>query len=149
MGAYPAKKMRGSSLAEVGAALAIIFPLLLVMLFGFIEATKLFMIKNGLAACARQAARSMSIAYADDPTIEYDRAMQDTQVFDNIRMDNIVNDSDQFDDAVFDTVSDPGSVTVTVKYLSNQYGLPTFPDHDFLGLGDSIELSNSSTYSLD
>lgn len=142
------RKKRGSSIAESAAALSLLLPLAFLIIFAVMEGSHAFLIKNSLAQAARQAARDMSMAYSQDPAIEYDRTMQDSQVYDNIRIGSVVADSAQFDDAVFDTVADPQTVTVVVSYAGGQYGLPNFPMFDPLGWGSSINMSASSTYRL-
>ncbi len=142
------RRRSGATIAESAASLALLLPLTFMIIFAVLEASYAFMIKNSLSQGARRAARDLSIAYGEDPAIASSRALQETQVFDNIRIVNIINDSDQFDDPVWDTVGDPPTVTVNVRYQGGQYSLPPFPNPDPLGLGSTFIINAGSSYRL-
>ncbi len=107
------------------------------------------MLKSSLNDAARNAARNLSIDYGQNPSIAGNRSMEDTLVFDSIRINNIINSSSQFSDPTFDTASSPPVVTVTVKYKGGTYGLPPFPNPDPLGLGKNFQVSATASYSLE
>lgn len=140
---------RAAALAEAAASLALLIPLVVVMIFTIMEVSYAYFLKSSLAECARRAARDMSIAYGVAPLIVSSRATQDLMVYNNIRLTNVLNDSRQFDDAAFSVSTDPATVTITVHYLSNKYGLPTFPYPDPLNLGINFQISATSTYRLE
>ena len=145
----PAKRRQsGGSLAESAASVSLLFPLAIVIIFVVAEASHFFIIKNGLDAGARQAARELAVVYGENQSIAYDRAIQDTEVFDNIRITNVINSSLQFDDPVFNEASDPPTVSVVVRYAGGSYGLPTFPNPDPLNLGTGFTINSTSTYRL-
>jgi len=140
---------RGVSIAEAAASMSLLIPLVVLLMFVVLEVSRAFFMREILDQAARQAARDLAIAYGQQPGLANSRSLQETLVFDKIRVQNIVNDSAQFSDPIFDTVSDPATVKVSVSYLSNQYGLPPFPDNDPLGLGNAFVLSGQSTYRLE
>jgi len=143
------RQSRGVSIAEAAAALALLLPLIFTIIFVILEASYAYTIKNSLAEAARAAARDLAMAYGQNPGIATDRSLQNTQVFDTIRITNMVNDSSQFDDPVFQTAQDPMTVAVTVRYLSGQFNLPPFPNPDPLNLGSNFQITASSTYRLE
>jgi len=136
-------------MAEAAAAIALLLPLLILVIFVVLEASYAYLIKNSLAQASREAARDLAVQYGQDPTIAGSRTLQNTQVFDKIRINKIVAASQQFDDPVFATGNDPPTVTVTVHYLSGQFGLPVFPNPDPLKLGANFKIDATSTYRLE
>jgi Flp pilus assembly protein TadG len=144
-----AKNKRGATLVEAAAAIVVIVPVVILLLFVVLEVSYAYVIQNSLAQGARQAARDLAIAYGQNPEVANDRALQESMVFDNIRIANIIANSAQFDNPTFDTAATPPTVSVTVQYLSNQYGLPRFPNPDPLHLGNSFTISASNTFRLE
>lgn len=144
-----ARRQSGASIAEASAALCLLLPLVCLMIFAIVETSYAYLIKDSMAQAARQAARDLAIAYGQNPAVANDRSLQDALVFDHIRIQNLVNNSEQFDDPVFETASNPAKVRVTVRYLGGRYGLPTFPHSDPLGLGNSFIIFGGSTYRLE
>jgi hypothetical protein len=140
---------RGATIAEAGAALGLLLPLAFTVIFVVLEASYAYMIKSSLSQASRQAARDLAIAYGQNPSIQSDRSLQNVQVFDNIRIKDMVADSAQFEDPTFQTASDPPTVSVTVRYLGGQHGLPPFPNPDPLHLGSSFQITANSTYRLE
>lgn len=137
------------SIAEAAGALGLLLPLVVTMVFVVLEVSYAYFLKSSLSECARRAARDMSIAYGVSPLVANNRSTQDLMVYNNIRLQNVLNNSAQFDDAVFDLSEEPATYTVTVRYLSNQYGLPAFPYPDPLQLGSNYKISATSTYRLE
>ena len=146
---YTKKTNRGVSIVEAAASLALLFPLVMLIVFVVLEASYAYLIRTSLSQAAQQAARELSVVYGQDPTISTDRSQQDSQVFNTIRITNIINNSQQFDNPLFDTTGNPPTVSVTVRYLSNQYGLPAFPSPDPLQLGNKYQITATSTYRLE
>lgn len=143
------RRRSGVSIAEAAAALSLLLPLMVCVLYVVLESSYAYLIKTSLTEGARQAGRDLSIAYGQDPSISTDRTLQDVQVFDKIRIAHMINASEQFSDPVWDTSSSPPTVSVTCTYLSNQYSLPPFPNPDVLGLGASFTITANSTYRLE
>lgn len=112
------------------------------------EVTHAYLIKQGLQQCAREAARSMGAMYNETPMVVSSRSAQDSLVYNNVRLSNVVNSSVQFDNATFDTAANPATVTVNVRYTSGQNGLAAFPLFDPLNLGSNFKISASATYPL-
>lgn len=129
--------------------MVLLIPLIFTVLFIVLEASKAYMIKESLAQGARQAARDLAVAYGQNPSIENNRSLQDTMVFDNIKLAGAINASEQFDDPEWNTGAAPPTVTVTVHFTSGQNGLPRFPDPDPLKLGSNFHLDATSTYRLE
>jgi hypothetical protein len=113
------------------------------------EASKAYLIKEGLSQGAREAARNLAIAYGQNNSIQNNRSQQDAQIFSNIHINQIINASAQFQDPVWDANGIPPTVTVTVDYTSGQNGLPVFPAVGPLNLGNNFHLSATSTYRIE
>lgn len=142
------RKSRGSSIAETAASMVILLPLLIMILYVGLEASKAYMIKESLAQASRQASRNLAIAYGQDKSVANNQSLEDAYVYSNIRINGVVASSDQFR-AEWNNTASPPTVKVTVDYTSGQNGLAPFPDPDPLGLGSSFHLSASSTYRLE
>jgi Flp pilus assembly protein TadG len=142
------RSRKGALLAEGVAAMAILLPILIVVLFVAIEASHAYLIKSSLSEAAREASRGLAVEYGKNPAIATDRSMQDSRVFDRVRIYNMVADSAQFDNPVFKTTADPPTVEVRVKYTGGQYGLPPFPNPDPLNMGDSLIIAGHAGYRL-
>jgi Flp pilus assembly protein TadG len=144
------RKTTGSSIAEAGAALGLLLPLAFTLMFAVFEGSYAYLIKDSLSQASRQAARDLSIAYGQNGgAIANSRTLQNTLVFDRIRIRNMIASSQQFDNPVWQTALEPYSVTVTCRYTGGSYGLPTFPNPDPLRLGRNITLTSTSTYRLE
>lgn len=142
-------RRKGASIAETAAAMVLLLPLLFIVLFVVLEASKAYFIKESLAQGARQAARDLAVAYGRNADIEGSRTMQNQMAFDNIHLNGVIHDQEQFDDPVFDSAGQPPTVRVTVHYRGGQYGLEPFPNPDPLKLGNNFDLSAASTYRLE
>jgi Flp pilus assembly protein TadG len=140
---------QGVSVVEAAASLSLLLPLTITLLLVVLESSYAYLIKNSLSDGAREAARSLAIAYGQNPAIADDRSMQNSQVFDHVRITNMINNSQQFDDPVFDTGGSPATVTVNLRYTSGQYGLPPFPNPDPLNLGNNFRISAQAVYRLE
>lgn len=143
------RKTSGATIAESAASLVILLPLAIIIILVVLEASYAYLIRTSLTQAAREASRDLAIAYGQDPSIATSRSLQDAQVFSNIRIAKIVAANQQFDNPVFDTTGTPPTVSVTVRYLSNQYGLPPFPNPDPLNLGSSFVITATSSYRLE
>jgi hypothetical protein len=105
---------------------------------------------------AREGSLNTTTGVAVAPGIVTTRATQNVDVFDNIRIRNIVNASAQFSNPVWvipgygaTVQGTPASVTVTCLYVGGTNGLPNFPDWDPLKLGATFKLAGMSTYYLE
>lgn len=143
------RKSRGTAIAEAAASMVIMIPLMVLLMFVTLEVSYACFVVSNLSQAAREGARALSIGYGGNPDISGDRGLQDSLVFDHIRIANIINDSAQFDNPVFQTGAVPHTVTVTVHYKSGQYGLPIFPYPDPLNLGQQFPLQAQHTYRLE
>ena len=94
-------------------------------------------------------ARELAVQYGVNPAIATSRTLQNSLVFDNIRVNNIINSSNQFSNPVWNTAAIPPTVAVTATYTSNQNGLPPFPNPDPLHLSNSFVINASSTYRIE
>lgn len=139
---------KGSAIAELAAAIAIVLPLVVTVIYVAVEAAQAYTISNCLANSAQRAARQLAINYGQDSV----SAMANTsQVFNQIQYLNIVNDASQFSipSGGWNTTTNPSTVTVIVTYHSNQHGCPPFPNPDPLQLGSSFVLSSRATSRLE
>lgn len=141
-------RSNGFTLAETVGTMSLMIPLIVGCFMAFVEVSQAFSLRQDLSQAARQAAYDMAVAYEKTPFVATSRSSQNTLVYNGIRKNNVINSSQQFDDAVFDLSDTPGSVTVTVHYQSGQHNLPIFPTFDPLNLGANFPLQASATYSL-
>jgi hypothetical protein len=140
---------RGVSISEAGAAMVVVLPLVFLMIYVIVEISYAYLIEASLAQGAREAARNLAINYGQNPAIANNRSLEEAQVLDHVRIPNIINDSAQFDDVVWETAATPHTVQVNVRYLGNRYGLRAFPYPDPLKLGGNFIISAESTYRLE
>jgi hypothetical protein len=139
----------GAAIAESAASLALLLPLAILLIFVVAEVSYAYLIKSSLSQAARQAARDLSVAYGKNPAISTNRSLQDSTVFEHIRLHNLVNSNQQFSDPVWQTGTSPHTVEVKVSYSGGQYGLPTFPHPDPLNIAGKIHIIGESTYRLE
>lgn len=142
------RSRRGATIAEFGAAMLVVMPMLLVILFVSVEMGHAYLINSVLSQAAEKAAREMALRWETDSTVDGSKGAQDVFVYDNIRNDGILVSSEQFDVATFDTTSDPKTVSVTVRYDGGQHGLTPFPAFDPLNLGPNFPLIATAKYRL-
>lgn len=140
----------GVAITEVAAAMVLIMPLLVVTAFVVVEASQAFTINETLHQCALVAARNLAILYGHNPSLAQSTAGQQ-QVFQHIKVGNIVNSSQQFSipNGGWKITSNPPTVTVTCTYQSGQHGCPKFPSPDPLKLGDTFVLQAQASYRLE
>ncbi|MBX9688206.1 MAG: hypothetical protein K2X27_15970 [Candidatus Obscuribacterales bacterium] len=149
MARFYRRKKTGTSIAEAAASMVLMIPLIILLTFVIWEVSYTCFLINNLSQASRLAARSMAISYGADPKIVDSRAAQDSIVFDQIRIPNIVNDSAQFDDPVFQTTTEPHTVRIKVRYLGGQHSLPPFPHPDPLNLQSRFQPVAESTFRLE
>lgn len=142
------RKRQGVSLAELAGVMMIMIPVAFMVIFAAIEVSHACVIHGSLSSAAHTAARNLAIAYWKNSDVANSPDLQDALVLQHVRITNIVNDSRQFTNVIFDTAADPPYVAVTVTYTGGTYGLPKFPGMDVLNLG-SISLSASASQALD
>lgn len=142
-------RKKGSTIVETVASFVLYLPILVTFLFVIMEVATFFLIKETLAQAARQAARNLAVAYGSNRGIASDRTQQNSLVFDTIRVYNIINASAQFSNPTFNPNANPPTVTVSVSYTGNQFGLPPFPNPDLLHLGNNFVVHSTSTYRLE
>ena len=147
------KRKSGSAIVETAAVLVVMLPVFILVIFVALEACQAYMIIQALDQGAREAARNLAAAYASDKGIVTDVVAQDTYGFEPVRIHNIINSSNQFSTPVWyvpgDSTAAQPTVTVSVKYTPNQYGLPPFPNPDPLHIGSNFLLQSTSTYRLE
>jgi Flp pilus assembly protein TadG len=138
------------SLIECVAAIAVMVPIMIGCCMAIQEVSQAYQIKQGLAQAARQAARDMAAAYAQSKQIDGSREVQNSFVYNKVKVPGAVTHPTQFDTAVFETSVDPKVVSVTVHYKSNgSTELPAFPTFDPINLGSNFDLNATATYALD
>jgi Flp pilus assembly protein TadG len=143
------KPKSGFTLIEATATICVMLPIMITVVMAIQEVSQAYQLKQGLAQAARQAVRDLAAQYGVSEMIATDRASQDATVYSKVTVPGVVSHQSQFDDGVFDTVSDPPKVTVTVHYKCNATtGLPLFPAFDPLNWGSNVDLNASATYSL-
>lgn len=142
------RNKQGITITEAVAAMSVMIPIMASSAMVISEVSHAYVIKEGLQKCAREAARNMSAVYQETKIVVGNRALQDSLVYNNVRLSNIVNSSVQYDNAVFDQASSPPTVTVNVRYTSGQNGLSPFPLYDPLNLGTNFKINAQATYAL-
>lgn len=143
------RSRKALTIAETAASMAFLVPIIVLLIFAVIEVSQAYHIHNGLSDAARRAARDLAAAYAQSSRVVGDRSLQNSLVYDRIRIQNVINSSEQFGEATFDEGADPPTVTVVVRYTGEETGLPKFPDPDPINLGASLNLQATATYRLD
>ena len=140
----------GFAIPELAAALMLLLPLPIAICFVAAEAMQFCMIKSVLNRGAAVAARRLAIAYGTNAA----GAIANPQdSFSNCRVANIIVDNQQFNvppgTSGWNLYSKPPTVTVEVTFASGQYGLPTFPNPDPLGLGRNFSMTSSAKANLE
>lgn len=139
---FNARTRSGGSIVEAGAAMALLLPVLMIMMWVITEVSQYFVLKQQLAFVARQAAREISYAYG---TLGYTSMNSGgvgsgaantgdanyLQIVNAISVPGIINANSNTQFKVFFTVPNSPSlarsfVTATVSY-KNGPNLPTFP----------------------
>ncbi|HEY9789546.1 MAG TPA: TadE/TadG family type IV pilus assembly protein [Candidatus Obscuribacterales bacterium] len=139
---------RGSSLAELCAALVVVFPLFVLVLYVTLEACHAYLIKNGLNEATRQAARDLAKAYDQNVLITDSRALQDSEVLSKISIPGILNSTAQFT-VQFNETATPPNVAVSAVYEGGKYGLSAFPTVNPLHLSNPFKIACQSVYRLE
>lgn len=139
---------RGSAVAELAAAIVLVLPITVTVIYVAIESAQAYTISTALAVSAERAARQVAIAYGHNRA----SAMADqSSIFNSVRFLNIVNSSEQFSIPAggWSTATNPPTVTVVVTFQSGQHGSPPFPNPDPLNLGSAFVLSSRATCRLE
>lgn len=138
----------GYAIAEFGAALVIIIPIVLSMGYVAVEAGIAITIYNALSASAGKAARKLAIAYGQDPgsTMTTPQA-----VFEQVTYLNFVTSASQFSipENGWNTTANPPTITVTCTYIGGQEGRPPFPNPDILNLENQFRIQAQATCRLE
>jgi len=156
-------RRRGVTLVEATAVMALLFPILMTVLFVLMEASQALVISENLDQGAKQAARNLAVAYATNPGITNPGnvfggvPMYQYFGYDKVRISGVITDSSQFTSTgagmsapVWNLTSSPPTVTVTVRYLANgTTNLQKFPMFDPLKLGANYKLQSTATYRLE
>ncbi len=138
----------GTSLAELGASMALILPLIILVLFITLEAAHAYLIKNALNDATRQAARDFAKVYESNLAVADDRGLQESLVLSKIHIPNMIVTPAQFEVA-FNEGASPPNVSVTARYEGGKWGLPPYPTIDPLHLGRPCRISCQSVYRLE
>jgi hypothetical protein len=143
------RRVFGAGLVEAAASVALLLPLFLVLLNVTAVVVHVYMIKGALTQASSRAAREMTIHYWKNNQIAKDRALQDSLVYDKLRIANVINDSAQFSNAQFDLAANPPVVSVTVTFAAGKYGLPSFPQPHLLNLNANFAITSTHTHALE
>jgi flagellar basal body-associated protein FliL len=128
--------------------MVMLIALSVLILFAVASLSYAYLVRASLAEAARFASRNLAVAYGVDPAIAQSRAQQEYAVLDKVRIQHIVQTSQQFTNVEFNTAPTERYVTVTVRYSANQYGLPSIPLPDPLHL-TMQPMETTSTYRLE
>lgn len=142
-------RRRGAVMAEAVSALAVMFPLLVLIIFVTLEASYAYVIGRNMNNAAFLASRALGLKYQTYPGIVTDTAEQQA-IFSTIRIPNMVSGNAQFTIMNWNTAASPPTVTVQVTYLPGQGtpALPSFPNPDPLNLGAAFRIGSSATYRM-
>lgn len=142
---------RGGMLAEAAAAVAILFPLLLVVLFVALEASFAFNIGRSMTEGSSLAARTLATRYRTNPEIVTDQSQQQS-IFQKIRIPTMISSNRQFTIPAngWKLSGTASTVTVVVTYLPGEGSpaLAAFPHFDPLNLTQAFRISSTSTFRL-
>lgn len=143
------KKRRGLVLAEATAALAVLLPVSVLLLFVISEMAYCYMVKTVLSDASRLAARTMAIQYGITPAIAGGQDAQGLRdaVLNQIRIPNIIVNNEQFS-VTFNTDMAVRTVHVDVDYQGGLW-VPPLPMPDPLGLGKDYRIHADATYRLE
>jgi Flp pilus assembly protein TadG len=79
-----ARRRKGAVIAETAAAMALFLPLTIMITFVGVEVSYAYLLKSSLSEAAREASRSLAIAYGLDSSIVGNRTIADQKAFDHI-----------------------------------------------------------------
>ena len=132
-------------IAEAVAAMALFFPLFVLIICAGLEASYAYVIARNMSEGSYLAAQQMAAAYKSYPGIVRDSAAQQA-VFSQIRIPNFVASNAQFyfPSNAWQTTGSLQTVTVGCKYISGA-GSPTLPQSpisDPLGLGANFTVQS-------
>jgi hypothetical protein len=142
------RSQRGTSIAELAAALVVVLPLFVLILYVTLEACHAYLIKNGLNEATREAARDLAKAYDQNVLITDNRSLQDSEVLSKILIPGVLNSTAQFTVQFNDTATPP-NVSVTAVYEGGKYGLPPYPTINPLHLNNPYKIACQSVYRLE
>ena len=136
------------SLIEASAALVLMLPILITILFVTVEVCQAYIIKEVLEQAAREGARNLAIAYGQNHNITTDTTQQQN-ILSQIHYGGMVVSVNQFSPPSWQTANQPYTVMLTVTYTSGRNGLSVFPTIDPLNLSGRLNLVGQSTYRLE
>jgi Flp pilus assembly protein TadG len=147
----------GAVSVEFAAAIALVLPIVLVVIFGCYEVAIACMIYNALNHSAQQAALALARAYGGDATYATSSEKQ-RAVLSTINFAHMVVSPQQFSvqfpqsPAAASWTGNDGNcptVSVTCKYTGGRNGLAPFPNPDPLNLARSLSLEAKATAYLE
>lgn len=145
------RRNQAGSLVEAICGFALLFPLLVLIVFVTIEASQAYVIGRYMNEGATMAARALAEEYHYNHNLPSDAATQQA-IFSNIRIQNMISSNQQFQVSAQDwqTTNDPKYVTVHVTYIPGVGNPPNppFPNPNILNLGSAFAITVSSTYRL-
>ena len=129
--------------------LTVVFPLIVLVTYVVMETSQAYMISQAMNQAAYLAAKGLANYYQTNPEV-ISNTIEQQNIFSAIRFTNLISSNNQFQIAGWNTSNNPGTVTVTVTYLSGQGSppLPSFPNPDPLNLSSVFTISSSSTCAL-
>jgi hypothetical protein len=141
-------RVAGYAIAEFGAAIVILIPVLLILGYAAVQASIAVTIYNALSASAARAARTIAIAYAKDPAATI---AEPDNAFRQVTYLNLVTSASQFSIPTngWNTTANPPTVTVRCTYIGGQEGRPSFPNPDILNLGKQFQIQAQATCRLE
>lgn len=141
-------RARGQMMPEFTASLILIVPMIVISAYVMIQASQAYIIHCTLKQAASTAARKLALAYGLNPK-QTVRNWQ--EIISSVEYPGVVNSYRQFDlgEQGFNEKVNPPTVSVKVRFLSDQYGCRHFPEPDILGLGRNFEISAESTCRLE
>lgn len=140
---------RGSVLSESVVSVALMVPLTVITILVALEASRAFVISEGMTQAAVLACRAIAYEYKTNKSIVTDPEAQQS-IFSNIRIINMVHSNSQFKIAGWNLTQDPKTVTVQTTYIPGEGTppLPAFPSTGTLNLGSAFRISQTVNYRL-
>ncbi len=143
------RRSRGSVLCESVVAIALMVPLTVLTILVALEASRAFVISEGMTQAAVLACRAIAYEYKTNKAIVTDSQSQQS-IFSNIRIANTVHSNSQFKITGWNLTQNPKTVTVQATYIPGDGTppLPAFPSNDVLNLGSTFRISQTVNYRL-
>lgn len=149
---YQGRLSRAAVLLEAVLSSCILLPVIILIIWAWLEIAYAYVIGMNMTEAANLAARALASEYYRDPSVAVSLSKQNA-ILDRIRIACMVSSNSQFTipDGAWQVrkpfLQSPRSVTVVCTYIPGEGTppLPAFPNPDPLNLRQNISISSSAT----